>query len=78
MKQCGKGEEEETGLPKRQKGSGKTTKRGKKRVRKIAAVKKTPTVSMYPTRPASPTTTRELIAPIPKRRRRKPDQLDIF
>ena len=79
MKQCGKGEEEEAGLQKRQKGSGKATKRGKKRVRKITAVKKTPTVSMYPTRPASPTTSRELTSSIPKRsRRRKPDQLDIF
>ena len=74
MKQCGKGEEEETGLLKRQKGSGKTTMRGKKRARK--AVKKTPTFSMYPTRPASPS--RVLTAPVPKRRRRKPDQLDIF
>ena len=68
MKQCGKGAEHRD--------SGKSIKQGKKRVRKNAAVKKTPTVSMYPTRPASPT--RELIASVPKRRRRKPDQLDIF
>ena len=70
MKQCGK----EAELLNQ--GSGKTIKQVKKRVRKIPAVKKTPTVSMYPTRPASPT--RELIASVPKRRRRKPDQLDIF
>ena len=70
MKQCGKGVE----LLNR--GSGKTIKQGKKQVRKIPAVKKIPTVSMYPTRPASPT--RKLIASVPKRRRRKPDQLDIF
>ena len=49
MKQCGKGKGEETGLQKRQKGSGKATKRRKKRVRKIA-MKKTPTVSIYPKR----------------------------
>lgn len=75
MKHCGRGTED-TLVTKTQKGGGRRRKKG---TRKKPVLKKEPTVSIFPARPASPTPPQK--GPVQnnsKRRRRKPDQLDLF
>jgi hypothetical protein len=69
MKQCGKGHAQKSGRRKKT-----ATTLGYSRISKARQhVEMKPSFSMYPTRPASPT-----VAPLKARRRRKPDQLDMF
>jgi hypothetical protein len=67
MKQCGKGQAQKSRSRKKK----ATTLGYNHNSRQHVEMK--PSFSMYPTRPASPT-----VAPLKARRRRKPDQLDMF
>jgi len=69
IKQCGKGKTQKGGRKKRKP---KTTLGYQANPRHKLQVK--PTISMYPPRPASPTS----LPPLTSRRRRRRDQLDVF